>query len=86
MYTNGAAPTVPATAFAGGINIANGNIFRVHFGYDGTTLTMTITDTSVTSNTFTASWTINIPSTVGGTTAFVGFTGHPVVPPRSRKS
>src|SRR6266576_3214754 len=41
--------------------------------YDGTTLTMTITDT-VTNATFTTSWPINIPATVGGNTALVGFT------------
>jgi hypothetical protein len=41
--------------------------------YDGTTLTMTITDT-VTNATFTNSWAINIPATVGGNTALVGFT------------
>jgi hypothetical protein len=75
LYTNGAAPTTPATTMTGGINIHNGNIFLVQLGYDGTTLTMTITDTAATSNTFTTSWPINIPSIVGGNTAFVGFTG-----------
>jgi hypothetical protein len=35
---------------------------------------MTITDT-VTQATYTTSFTINIPSTVGGNTAYVGFTG-----------
>ncbi|MGH9699782.1 MAG: hypothetical protein ACRD52_10030, partial [Candidatus Acidiferrales bacterium] len=39
----------------------------------GTTLTMTITDPTA-SKTFTASWTVNIPSVVGGSTALVGFT------------
>jgi len=43
--------------------------------YDGTTLTMTITDASVPADTFTASFPINIPGTVGGNTALVGFTG-----------
>ncbi len=46
---------------------------RLEFPYNGTTLTMTITDT-VTNATFTTSWAINIPATVGGNTAFVGFT------------
>ena len=36
---------------------------------------MTITDTVNTTQTFTTSWPINIPSTVGANTAFVGFTG-----------
>src|SRR4029077_11811904 len=42
--------------------------------YDGTTLTMTITDTVNTAQTFTTSWPINIGGTIGGTTAYVGFT------------
>jgi hypothetical protein len=46
----------------------------VQLVYNGTTLTMTITDT-VTQATYTTSFTINIPSTVGGNTAYVGFTG-----------
>ena len=42
--------------------------------YDGTTLKMTITD-AVVNATYTASWQINIPSTVGNDFAYVGFTG-----------
>src|SRR5439155_16458302 len=42
--------------------------------YNGTTLTLMITDAS-TLKSFTTSWTINIPTTVGGNTALVGFTG-----------
>jgi hypothetical protein len=74
LYTNGATPTIPATTFGGGVNLHSGNVFKVHMTYDGTTLTMTITDT-VTNATFTISWAINIPSTVGANTAYVGFTG-----------
>jgi hypothetical protein len=58
---------------AGGVNLHSGDIMQVHMTYDGTTLTMTITDT-VTNATFATSWPIDIPSTVGGNTAFVGFT------------
>jgi hypothetical protein len=36
---------------------------------------MTITDLTVPANTFTTSFPINIPATVGGNVAFVGFTG-----------
>jgi Domain of unknown function (DUF1929)/Legume lectin domain/PKD domain/Glyoxal oxidase N-terminus len=74
LYTNGATPTTPATTMTGGVNIHNGDIFLVQMSYDGTTLTMTITDTVTPANTFTTSFPINIPSTVGGNTAFVGFT------------
>ncbi len=75
LYVNGASPTMPATPIIGGVNLHSGDIFKVHLNYDGTTLTMTITDTVNPTQTFTTAWTINIPSTVGGNTAYVGFTG-----------
>jgi hypothetical protein len=74
IYTNGASPTVPATTLGNGVNLHSGDTFKVHIAYDGTTLSMTITDT-VTNATFTTSWPIDIPTTVGGTVAWVGFTG-----------
>jgi hypothetical protein len=73
-YTDGASPSIPAVTLGGGVNLHSGDIFQVHMTYDGTTLTMTITDTA-TSATFTTSWLINIPAIVGGNTAYVGFTG-----------
>jgi hypothetical protein len=66
-------PTSPSVALGGGVNLHSGDVLQVHMIYDGTTLTMTITDT-VTNATFTTSWPINIPATVGGNTALVGFT------------
>jgi Legume lectin domain len=42
--------------------------------YNGTTLTMTITDTKDRADTFTVSWNMNISSAVGAQTVFVGFT------------
>jgi hypothetical protein len=65
----------PATQPAGVPNLHSGDIMQVQMTYNGTTLTMTITDTTTPANTFTTSWTINIPATVGGNTAYVGFTG-----------
>jgi hypothetical protein len=50
-------------------------VFAVHMTYDSVTLTMTITDTANPAQTFTASWPIDIAGTVGGTTAYAGFTG-----------
>jgi hypothetical protein len=47
---------------------------HAHLTYDGTTLTLTLTDT-VTNATFTAAQAINIPATVLANAAFVGFTG-----------
>jgi Legume lectin domain/Chitobiase/beta-hexosaminidase C-terminal domain len=75
LYTDGASPTVPATTLGGGVNLHSGDIFHVVMSYDGTTLIMTITDTTNTTETFTTSWPINIASTVSGSTAYVGFTG-----------
>jgi Legume lectin domain/Chitobiase/beta-hexosaminidase C-terminal domain len=75
LYTNGASPTVPATTLGGNVNLHSGDIFHVVMSYNGTTLTMTITDTNNTAQTFTTSWPINIPGTVGGNNAYVGFTG-----------
>ena len=75
LYTDGASPTTPFVDLTpSGIDLDQGDTIAAHFTYDGTTLTMTLTD-NVISKTFTNSWAINIPGTVGGNTAFVGFTG-----------
>jgi hypothetical protein len=75
LYTDGASPTTPFVDLTpSGINLDQGDTIGAHFTYDGTTLTMTLTD-NVINKTFTNSWAINIPGTVGGNTAFVGFTG-----------
>jgi hypothetical protein len=75
LYLNGATPTVPAVDMsASGVDLHKGDVMAVHIVYDGTTLTMTITDT-VTKAAFTTSWAVNIPAAVGGNTAYVGFTG-----------
>jgi hypothetical protein len=75
LYVNGSTPSIPATTLGGGVNLHSGDIFHVHMTYNGTTLTMTITDTNVPADTFTISWNINIPGTLGANTAFAGFTG-----------
>ena len=74
LYTNGASPTTPATRLGGNVNLHSGDTFNVHMTYDGATLMMTITDANVPADTFTTSWSINIPTTVGANTAYVGFT------------
>ena len=75
LYINGARPTVPAIDLSStGINLHSGDTFNALLTYDGTTLTVVITD-EVTNASATQSYTVNIPSTVGGTTAYVGFTG-----------
>jgi hypothetical protein len=75
LYLNGASPTIPARTLGGGVNLHSGDVFNVHITYNGTTLTMKITDANVPADTFTTSWTVNIPGTVGANTAYVGFTG-----------
>jgi hypothetical protein len=75
LYTDGASPTIPATTLGGNVNLHSGDVFNVHITYSGTTLTMTITDATTPADTFTTSWTVNIPSTVGANTAYAGFTG-----------
>ncbi|WP_161557462.1 lectin-like domain-containing protein [Acidisarcina polymorpha] len=75
MYINGAAPTVPAINLSTtGINLHSGDVFRAQLSYNGTTLTVVITDT-VTRASATQTYTVNIPAIVGGANAYVGFTG-----------
>jgi len=75
LFTNGASPTTPAIDLSStGINLHSGDIFNAQLTYNGTTLTVVITDT-VTNATAAQIYTVNIPSFIGGTTAYVGFTG-----------
>jgi hypothetical protein len=74
LYTDGASPTVPAQDMtSSGVNLHDGDVMNVQMTYNGTTLTWTITD-ATTGATFTDSATVNIPSIVGSSTAYVGFT------------
>jgi hypothetical protein len=75
LYQDGASPTVPAINLTGtGIDLHNRCVFHVHLSYDGTTLSMRLSD-PVTHAAFTKSFTVDIPAIVGGSTAYVGFTG-----------
>jgi hypothetical protein len=74
FYTNGASPTVPATDMtASGVKLSSGHVMHAHITYDGTNLTLVLTDT-VTAASFTATAALNIPSIVGASTAYAGFT------------
>lgn len=75
LFMNGVSPYTPAITLGGGVNLHSGDVFNVHITYDGATLTMTITDAGVPADTFTTSWAVNIPGTVGANTALAGFTG-----------
>ena len=57
-----------------GVNLHTTDVMNVQITYDGTNLTMTITD-ATTNATFTHAWPVNLPSIVGANTALVGFTG-----------
>ncbi len=75
MYLNGAMPTIPAIDLtSSGIVLASGDTIAAHITYDGTNLILTLTD-NVVNKTFTHTFPINIPVTIGGNTAYVGFTG-----------
>jgi LysM repeat protein len=75
VYTDGAAPTMPATDLSSsGVTLLSGDLMHAHLVYSGTTLTVTLTDTK-TGASVTNQFTVNIPSIVGGNTAYVGFTG-----------
>ena len=76
LYTNGASPnaTNSINLTGTGIDLHSGHVFNASMTYDGTTLQVTITDTT-TQATATQSYTVNIPNIVGANTAYVGFTG-----------
>jgi hypothetical protein len=75
IYTDGTAPTMPATDLSSsGVTLLSGDLIHAHLVYSGTTLTVTLTDTK-TGASVVNQFTVNIPSIVGGTTAYVGFTG-----------
>lgn len=76
LFTDGQSPdgfpaqNVPLSP----INLASGDPLTITLTYNGTTLNELVTDT-VTAATFSDSYSVNIPGIVGGSTAFVGFTG-----------
>jgi hypothetical protein len=73
IFTNGANPNPAGTSLTGGINLSNGHPVTVALTYNGTTLAVLITDT-VNSDTYSTSYTVNIPAIVGASTAYIGFT------------
>lgn len=75
-YSDGVSPTTPFVDMtSSGVNLHSGDIFQVHLSYSGTNLAMTITD-ETTEAEFTSTFAnVNIPSTIGGNTGYVGFTG-----------
>jgi hypothetical protein len=77
LYSGGEFPQPPNPQYDmahSGINMQSGHLMRATLTYNGTTLYETVTDT-VTNNTYTNHYTVNIPSLVAGNTAIVGFAG-----------
>jgi serine/threonine protein kinase len=75
LFVNGAAPALPAIDMAGtGIDLHSGHRFHVTLLYDAGLLHVTILDLE-TQASASQEYRIDIPGTVGGTSAYVGFTG-----------
>jgi hypothetical protein len=82
IFFNGDSPTVPSQLgeasidlTSSGIDLHSQDVFQVRLTYDGTTLTETITDETLASHpTFTHSYTVDIPSFIGGNVGYAGFT------------
>jgi hypothetical protein len=76
LYFNGASPTVPAVDLTNtGINLHSGDRFDGRIDYDGSTLTLRIDDDNTGAQALVTFSNVNIPAAIGGSTAYVGFTG-----------
>ena len=74
FYLNGAPPTVPAIdLLPSGIDLHSGHVFHVVMVYDGSALSLTITD-QITKATFSTNFAVNLAELLGAPTAYVGFT------------
>ena len=80
-------PTASFDMTDAGIDLHNGHIFSVALSYNSATFTLhqVVTDTS-TNATFTHDYTIDLIAAIGGTRAYVGFTGSTAAKPLRRTS
>ncbi len=77
LYLNGVLPQSPQAVFdmsPSGISMQSGHLMKATLTYNGTVLMQSVTDT-VTGATYRNSYSVDIPSIVGGNTALVGFGG-----------
>ena len=75
VFLNGAQPTVPSIDLTPSVVYLNsGHVLHAHLVYNGSQLTVTLTD-SCTKATSTQYYMVDIPTAVGGKTAYAGFTG-----------
>jgi hypothetical protein len=85
MYINGVEPDgMIFNLNPGGIKLGSGDVFHVHVAYDGSTLSLTLTNTK-TGASYIQKAPINIPAVVGGNTAYVGFTGGTGIAPTTHQ-
>ena len=75
FYTTGAAPTAGGVALtAAGLDLRSGHAFRASVAYADGTLWLTLRDLE-TGLSVTQSYAANVSALVGGSSAYVGFTG-----------
>jgi len=75
IYTGGVSPQGSSINLSGtGINLHSGDVFHATITYKGDSMAVTLTDKK-TGAVVTETFSVNIPSNVGGSTAYVGFTG-----------
>jgi hypothetical protein len=75
IYTDGEAPVTPTMDLSSsGVELASGDPIDATISYDGTNLKLKLVD-QTTNATYSMSQAVDIPQTVGGDTAYVGFTG-----------
>lgn len=77
LYLNGVSPTIPGfiNLDSSGIDLNSQHVFVVTITYDGSTLSVEITDTETNASVGQSYQDIDIPSIVGANDAFFGFTG-----------
>ncbi len=74
LFINGAPPLTPSLNLRGsGIDLSSGDTMQVHLSYDGSILSMSIND-GVTYAAYSTSFAVDIPASLGASSAYVGFT------------
>jgi hypothetical protein len=76
LFTNGAAPTAPATDLSlTNVQLRSGDVFQAHVTYNGSNLSVTLVDmTAVQHWSATESYPVNLASVIGSSAAYFGFT------------
>jgi hypothetical protein len=75
LALNGAAPKNPVDTTPSGLMLNSQDAKQIDLSYDGTTLTVKITDILQPQLVFTTSFTVNIPQVITSDTAYMGLTG-----------